>query len=60
MTRKEAISKLKDLYGDVAIIEPTLFAAQIDRKWVLFRLRGDILEQRFDDEIHSRRWEPVD
>ena len=39
MTRKEAISKLKDLYGDVAIIEPTLFATRIDRKWVLFRAR---------------------
>ena len=60
MTRQEALSKLKDLYGVVAIIEPTLFAAQIDRRWVLFRLRGDILEQRFDDDAHSCRWAPVD
>ena len=46
MTRHEALLKLKDLHGEVTEIEPTLFAAQIDRKWVLFRLRGDILEQR--------------
>ena len=60
MTRQEALSKLKGLHGEVTEIEPTLFAAQIDRKWVLFRLRGDILEQRFDDEVHSCIWEPVD
>lgn len=60
MTRQEALSKLKDLHGEVIEIEPTLFAAQIDRKWVLFRLCGDILEQRFDDDVQSCRWEPLD
>ena len=59
MTRQEAISKLKDLYGDVAIIEPTLFAARIDRKWVLFRLCGDTLERRFENDVHSCRWDAV-
>lgn len=59
MTRQEAIAKLKDLHGEVTEIEPTLFAVQIDRRWVLFQLRGEILEQRFDDDVHSCRWEEV-
>ena len=60
MTSEQAIAKLSAIYGHVEMVRDGVFVAKQGDVFKMFRLRGDILEQRFDDEVHSCRWEPVD
>ena len=53
-------AKLSAIYGHVEMVRDGVFVTRVPNGFEMFRLRGDILEQRFDDEVHSCRWEPVD
>ena len=60
MSNEQAIVKLSAIYGHVEMVRDGVFVSKKGSNFEMFRLRGDILEQRFDDEVHSCRWEPVD
>lgn len=60
MSNEQAIAKLNAIYGNVEMVRDGVFVSKKGSNFEMFRLLGDILEQRFDDEVHCCRWEPVD
>lgn len=60
MTNEQAIEKLSAIYGHVEMVRDGVFVANRGDAFEMFRLTDGVLEQRFDDDVHSCRWEPVD
>ena len=60
MSNEQAIAKLSAIYGHVEMVRDGVFVANRGDAFEMFRLTDGVLEQRFDDDVHSCRWEPVD
>ena len=60
MSNEQAIAKLSAIYGHVEMVRDGVFVAKWGDAFEMFRLTDGVLEQRFDDDVHYCRWEPVD
>lgn len=60
MTNEQAIERLTEEHGAIEMVKDGVFVANRGDAFEMFRLTDGVLEQRFDDEVHSCRWEPVD
>lgn len=60
MTPTNAITYLKNLHGNVDVLNPSLFAVTENGARVLYRLKNDVLQRRVDIDNHTCRWEDAE
>jgi len=60
MTPTNAIIKLKELHGNVDVLNTNLFAVREEGARLLYRIKSDVLERRVDIDEHTCVWEEVE